>query len=351
MQLGISLYTSVDKALTVHTMDKAKEKGMHIAFSSLQIPEEQHLDVLERFHSLQQYAVSSDIRIFTDISRQTVHTLHLQSVRDLRQYGVEYIRLDDGFTSEEMKELSKVFHIVVNASASEDTLKEILEQCDSTRICACHNYYPEPYTGLSLEYVQERNVFFHQYGIQTIGFIPGNHHLRGPLYEGLPTVESHRWNKDGIVKNVLELCNAGTDIVLIGDIDVQDSDWDVLGDLQQDFLKVPVHCTQSFDPYMSIVHHDRKDYSEWMFRSVESRQLQIEQIVPFHTVERVRGSICINNQTFGRYAGELSIAKKDMPADERVNVVGHISLEYMQLIDLIDSATGIQMIEAEKDES
>lgn len=30
MQLGISLYTSVDKALTFHTMDKAKEKGMHI---------------------------------------------------------------------------------------------------------------------------------------------------------------------------------------------------------------------------------------------------------------------------------------------------------------------------------
>ena len=351
MQLGISLYTSVDKALTFHTMDKAKEKGMHIAFSSLQIPEEQHLDVLERFHSLQQYAVSSDIRIFTDISRQTVHTLHLQSVRDLKQYGVEYIRLDDGFTSEEMKELSKVFHIVVNASASEDTLKEILEQCDSTRICACHNYYPEPYTGLSLEYVQERNTFFHQYGIQTMGFIPGNHHLRSPLYEGLPTVESHRWNKDGIVKNVLELCNAGTDIVLIGDIDVQDSDWDVLGDLQQDILKVPVHCTQSLGTYMSLVHHDRKDHSAWMFRSVESRQLQIEQLVPFHTVERVRGSICINNQTFGRYAGELSIAKKDMPADERVNVVGHVSLEYMQLIDLIDSATGIQMIEVEKDES
>ena len=165
MQLGISLYTSVDKALTFHTMDKAKEKGMHIAFSSLQIPEEQHLDVLERFHSLQQYAVSSDIRIFTDISRQTVHTLHLQSVLDLKQYGVEYIRLDAGFTLEEMKELSREFHIVVNASSSEDTLKELLEQCDSTRICACHNYYPEPYTGLSLEYVQERNTFFHQYGM------------------------------------------------------------------------------------------------------------------------------------------------------------------------------------------
>lgn len=31
MQLGISLYTSVDKALTFRTTDKAKEKGMHIA--------------------------------------------------------------------------------------------------------------------------------------------------------------------------------------------------------------------------------------------------------------------------------------------------------------------------------
>ena len=61
----------------------------------------------------------------------------------------------------------------------------------------------------------------------------------------MPTIESHRGNKDEIVKNVLELYNAGTDIVLIGDIDVQDSDWDVLEDLQQDILKVPVHCTQS----------------------------------------------------------------------------------------------------------
>lgn len=351
MQLGISLYTSVDKALTFRTMDKAKEKGMHIAFSSLQIPEEQHLDVLERFHSLQQYAVSSDIRIFTDISKHTTETLHLQSLLDLKRYGVEYIRLDAGFTSEEMKELSREFHIVVNASSSEDTLKEVLEQCDSTRICACHNYYPEPYTGLSLEYVQERNTFFHQHGIQTMGFIPGNHHLRGPLYEGLPTIESHRWDKENIVKNVLELRNAGTDIVLIGDIDVQDADWDVLGDLQQDVLKVPVHCIQPLDSYLSLVHHDRKDHSAWMFRSVESRQLQIEQIVPFHTAERVRGSICINNQTFGRYAGELSIAKKDMPADERVNVVGYVSVGTMKLLDLTDSTTGIQMIEVEKDES
>ena len=40
-----------------------------------------------------------------------------------------------------------------------------------------------------------------------------------------------------------------------------------------------------------------------------------------------------------------------MPADERVSVVGYVSVETMKLLDLIDSATGIQMIEAEKDES
>ena len=64
-----------------------------------------------------------------------------------------------------------------------------------------------------------------------------------------------------------------------------------------------------------------------------------------NTVERVRGSVCINNSQFGRYAGELSIAKKDMPADERVNVVGCISKKSMELLDLIDQNIGIKLME------
>ena len=344
MQLGISLYAGVQQSLTLHTIEKAKEEGMHIAFSSLQIPEEKELNIFDQFHVLQQQAQNARLTIFTDISKQRLYSLGVKDIHELKKYGIEYLRLDDGFSVEDIAALSNDFHIVLNASTICTGLEGLLQKCNRSHILACYNYYPEPYTGLTLYTVYRTNNYFHAFGLQTIAFIPGNKHLRGPIYEGLPTIENHRLSRKQVLRNALELFHIGTDIVLIGDIDVEDSDWKNLGLLNQQIINLPVTGTQDLIPYLNIQHHDRVDASEWLFRSVESRRIQNHELPPANTVYRSRGSICVNNRKFERYSGELSIAKIDMPADERVNVIGRVSEENMRLLDVLGNQIAINFI-------
>lgn len=343
MQLGISLYTGVDKDLTLHAIDKAEEEGMHIAFSSLQIPEEQNDSIIEKFREIQNYAKKHGIQIFTDISKDTLVKLKINDIHELKDIGIEYIRLDAGFSDKEIIDLSKDFHIVVNASVVDYAFMNMLDKCCKKHVFACHNYYPEPYTGLSLSYIREKNDVFHFYGIKTIGFIPGNNHLRGPISEGLPTIEEHRIKKEQLIRNALEMNEAGCDIVLIGDIDVKDTDWDKLGKLNSGYVEIPLCTNTSIDDYLSLTHHDRVDASEWMYRSIESRGLKKHALEPENTVNRKIGDVFINNGLFGRYAGEMGIAKKEMPIDERVNIVGHIDENYLDILNLVKEETGIRL--------
>ncbi|MGG3924217.1 DUF871 domain-containing protein, partial [Geobacillus thermodenitrificans] len=50
---------------------------------------------------------------------------------------------------------------------------------------------------------------------------------------------------------------------------------------------------------------------------------------------RRTGSITIDNERYGRYAGELQITLVDLPADDRVNVIGQVIEEDMPLLRYI----------------
>src|SRR5699024_11291014 len=64
---------------------------------------------------------------------------------------------------------------------------------DFTSIEAWHNYYPRPETGLDkLEFIN-MNKWLKEKGITVMAFVPGEGDLRGPLFEGLPTLEDHRY--------------------------------------------------------------------------------------------------------------------------------------------------------------
>src|SRR5699024_7054972 len=60
-------------------------------------------------------------------------------------------------------------------------------------LCYCHNYYPRPDTGLTTEFVHIQNSLILNYNPNAtiFGFIPGTT-KRGPLFKGLPTIESTR---------------------------------------------------------------------------------------------------------------------------------------------------------------
>ena len=57
-----------------------------------------------------------------------------------------------------------------------------------------------------------------------------------------------------------------------------------------------------------------------------------------------RGSITIDNDLIGRYCGEIQLLKKDFEADARVNIIGFIHPEYIDLLEYLDYNTKIRFV-------
>lgn len=63
--------------------------------------------------------------------------------------------------------------------------------------------------------------------------------------------------------------------------------------------------------------------------------------IPKKTVSSTikRGDVLILNETYGQYKGEVQIALKDRPKDDRVNKVGCICQEDMIILDAVQPYT------------
>ncbi|MCL2222967.1 MAG: MupG family TIM beta-alpha barrel fold protein [Oscillospiraceae bacterium] len=333
MKLGFSLYLSSGMEKNIEIIHRAKKANMMYAFTSLHIPEEsQYTDDAINLIKL---CKNENIKLMVDISPHGLEKYNLGSYEELRELGVEYLRPDFGFTNKEIIRLSKIFHIVFNAStAVVDDLDEMQrEGVDFSRFLGCHNFYPKPLTGISIERVKEVNEYLHSLKIMTMAFVPGDVELRRPLFEGLPTVEKHR-GKD-VFLSLLELEQAAdTDVALIGDIDVSERTWNKLEEYSNGIIALSASVDAEFDYIKNVVFHERVDCSEYVVRLVESRKFN-KKVSASKPLPRPKGTIFISNENFLRYEGEVEIARVDLAPDHRVCVIGHVDdseLEYLSYI-------------------
>ena len=153
MKTGISLYFSNGVEKNEAMIRKAQNAGIRYAFTSMHIPEETGIDYKADARKLLGQCRDAGINLIVDVSPVTLEKLGCTSFEELLALGITYIRLDFGFTAEETVALSEKFHIVFNAStiSQEDIQNWRAAGADFTRFAACHNYYPKPYTGLSLD--------------------------------------------------------------------------------------------------------------------------------------------------------------------------------------------------------
>ena len=68
-----------------------------------------------------------------------------------------------------------------------------------------------------------------------------------------------------------------------------------------------------------------------------------EKVSPENCAKRREGSICISNERYLRYEGELEIVRRDLPEDERVNVVGRIVPDDLKYIPFIQKEMGVRI--------
>ena len=346
-QFGISLYLGTGYEKNKKIIAKAMQANVKYAFTSLHIPEESVNDYAAEVKKLFDLCKSCGISLIADIGPRTLEKLGYESFADLKQTSISHLRVDYGFSYQQIIDLSQDFNIAFNASTLLE--KDILELqklgADFTRFSACHNFYPKPLTGLSLKKTRVINENLRRMGITTMAFVPGDGELRGPLGMGLPTIEEHRGG-DVLLSSLQLVKDCLTDIVLVGDIDISEKAWKQISELQQGYVSLKAEVNPNYDFIKDSIHHDRPDSSDYVIRSQESRTYasQGKRFTAEEVRLRSKGSISIGNEGYLRYSGELEIARRDLEPESKVNVIGQVDADSLPYLDYITDGMGFQLV-------
>lgn len=313
--LGFSLYFDRDFDLE---NEISKYEGFDILFTSIHYPEEEN--TFEKFLNLCEKSIGRDFRICVDLNKNVLSRNSKLMDMDL------ILRLDYGFTTKEIAELSKNNRISINASTIDrKSLDEILAfGANTDNILAIHNYYPLEFTGLGGDYLERRNDLFKSLGIETIAFVPGNENLRGSL----PTLESQRLKCPYL--SVVELNRKyGMDSIIIAE-GVEDRNISYIRDFHKNKkISLKVKMNDEFNYIKGF--KQRMDLSEYILRN-EREFRKVEAASSFYAK---RGDILILNEKAGRYSGEIEICKRDLGLISDRNLIGKVDTTHIELIDYI----------------
>ena len=306
-------------------------------FLSLHISEEFDETYCRRAEEVCCMLASLSFRTIADVSRKTLRQFGCEDLVELAgRLRLWALRIDYGFSREEIAGFAGQMPIVLNASTvTAEDAAYIAER--GREVFAMHNFYPRPETGLDEDYLLETTRALHAAGVKVMAFIPGDALLRGPVYEGLPTLEAHRNMPPTAAFADLAL-RFGIDEIFLADPGITDREEERIRCFCRDHvISVPAQLSKEHEALYDRVFTCRADSPKRLIRFLESREYSCKgaAVVPQNCKERLRGTITIDNETYGRYTGEIQIVRSDLRADSRVNVIGSVPENAWLLMDVI----------------
>lgn len=319
MKIGASIYVGLEQSIeeNIAYLQLLKQKNIDLVFISAHMPEMKNSFVQE-LNIMIETAKKLDLKIILDVSKPMMNQFLIPDIYSLR--------LDYGFGLEDIFALSQKypFYIELNASTVKERDLQALQimGMDMSRLRVSHNFYPKPFTGLDQETVAFKNAMFHRFGLHVMAYIPSHVGKRGPIYAGLPTVEDHRLLPLEAALSEMRLLSV--DEVVFGDSFASFEELDLVNQFAFDELQIPILIDEQARPeeiqQLMLLHRCRTDANSFGVRS--STRLKDKTIEKRNTIVRKPFDVTIDNSLFARYAGEVTIIKKEQPSDERVNVVG-----------------------------
>ena len=346
MYYGFSVYFGLDntKEENIQLLKDAHSLGFERVFTSLHIPEANYevlkVEVREFFNLSKEY----DMDIISDISPNTFKFLDLEDMdlKGLRDMGVKTIRIDFGYSEENIAKMSRNEYgikIQLNASTITERFFEELDKYspDYSNIDALHNFYPRIGTGISEECMIDKNRILKKRGIKPCAFVQSNNRKRSPLKDGLPTLEDHRGLSVREAAN--HLFALENESVFIGDSLPAYEELKDLSSLKQDVVELDIEIKTNDELILRIlnnIYSSRTDEARDVIRASESRLiLEGGTIEPFNTVSKKYGDISVDNKDYMRYMGELEILKRNQEADPRTNIVASVLQKDFYLLKYI----------------
>lgn len=353
-QLGISLYPEQstfeqDKKY----MDLSHKYGYTRIFTSLlQLKSADGEDLLAKLKKDIEYANKLGFTTVVDINPGLFKELNIKynNLAFFHDLGVWGLRLDEGFSG--MEEAAMTHNpyglkIELNMSRGTNYLDSIMSyDPEPDNLVGCHNFYPQEYTGLSEDIFMDYSFKYREYGLHTAAFISSKNAQFGPwpVHEGLPTMENDRLRNIYSQVTHLRLTKMIDDIIignafaseeeLAAAAKAFNSPFPTMGiKFEKDALSVErTICLKD-------AHLYRGDASEFLLRDTKTRVVYAEEKIPAHNNESITfeiGDIVVVNEKYPRYKGELQVVLTPFKNDGRRNLVGHLSDDDMDLLDLVE---------------
>ena len=342
--LGYSLYLSTFAAQCPALRGQAGTGAP--VFLSLHISEEFDDTFCARAEKTCHALADMGFRIIADVSVKTVSQFGCADLTELAEkLRLWALRIDYGFSRQEIEAMAEKMPIVLNASTTtgEDAAAIAAK---GNPVMAMHNFYPRPETGLDEEYLRETTENLRKAGLKVLAFIPGDTQKRGPVFEGLPTLEAHRKVLPSAAFADLVL-NYGLEEIFVGDPGLSEKETDRIHRFcREGILSIPCRIHENWHHLYDQVFTCRVDSPKWLVRFQESRvyscQGQITE--PCNCLQRTEGSLTIDNIRYGRYSGEIMLTRSCLPADDRVNVIGQVPENARLLLNLIGRGTKFTLV-------
>ncbi|MDY2631017.1 DUF871 domain-containing protein [Clostridium sp.] len=346
MSFGFSVYFGLDnsKEENIKLLKDAHNLGFTRIFTSLHIPEANYEVLKAEVKEFFELAKDYDMDIISDISPNTFKFLDLDDMdlKGLRDMGVKTIRIDFGYSEEDIAKMSKNKYgikIQLNASTITEEFFKKLDRYspDYENIDALHNFYPRIGTGISEECMIKKNSILKEREIKPCAFVQSNNRKRSPLKDGLPTLEYHRGMAVREAAN--HLFALGNTSVFIGDSLPSIEELKELSSLNPEVIELDIKVKSNDEITLRLlneVYSARTDEARDAIRASESRLILKEDIIePYNNVNKEVGDITIDNKDYLRYMGELQILKMNQEKDSRTNVVASILQKDLYLLKYI----------------
>lgn len=349
-RLGISVYpehSTEEKDLEY--IKKAGRFGYKRIFTCLlSVEDKSREEVISQFRRLADVAHACGMEMIPDVNPAVFVRLGIsyENLSIFQEMHVDGLRLDEGFDG--MKESLMTYNayglkVELNASTKLAYAENVMDHHpDRDKLITCHNFYPQKYTGLSLNHFNTCNDKMKLLGLKVAAFVSSNApgaYGPWPVNEGLCTLEMHRGLPlDFQVRHLF--ATGMVDDVLIANAYATDEELKACAALNSSVLtfgiRLEKELTQTEGQILDYeLHHVvRGDRSEYMIRSSGPRITFADHSIPAaNTRDLKRGDVVILNDGYSKYKGELQVVTKDMQNDGRKNVIGHLPEHEHVLLD------------------
>ena len=392
--LGVSVYPDIRPLDEIADyLHLASSYGYTRVFTRMFSVEGTPEEVLAYFRDLDGVAHECGMEISLDINPECMARLGATPA-DLSVFAeikADILRMDGAYGEDDNVTMLKNpygMKIEYNASSLRpDAIAALVARgVDKDRILACHNFYPQRYTGFRWDKFREVNDRLTALDLRIGAFVasqaPGTHGVWDAIC-GLPTVEQLRDYPADLQARILAA--AGTTDVFFGNAYASEaelaavaealapvqphfvnervekallaSDWLDTSALVASQRKVRVEPLFDLTPVEREIlfdffpHLDMGDSSEWIWRTRIPRMFyQDQEIKPrrYPEAQFQRGDVVIVNDNYKHYAGEVQVVLEPIVNDGTRNLVGRIDREEMTMFDVVGDYDLVVFLPAER---